>query len=60
MKHDCSGLIVPFSDNQESFNTAVLALYNDREKLKRMKTAAKEEAKKYSPETAWNVISKRL
>lgn len=60
VKHDCSGLIVPFSDNQESFNTAVLALYNDREKLKRMKTAAKEEAKKYSPETAWNVISKRL
>lgn len=60
VKHDRTGLIVPFAHNQESFNTAVMSFYNDREKLRKMKTAAKEEAKKYSPDAAWNVISRKL
>ena len=55
-----TGIIVPFENNQEDFNNAILNLYKDRHKLNLMKKAAYNEANKYSEEAAWNVLKKYL
>lgn len=55
-----NGIIVPFDDCQEAFNNAVLSLYYDKKKLDYMKSKTSKEAIKYSPDSAWKVISKYL
>lgn len=60
VKQGISGIIVPFENNQEDFNNAILSLYKDRDKLNEMKNAAKRESIKYTPQAAWDVLSKRI
>lgn len=55
-----TGIIVPFENNQEAFNEAILYLYKNRDKLNAMKKASFEEANKYSVDAAWNVLRKYL
>lgn len=55
-----TGTIIPFTNNQDAFNNAVLDLYSNRQKLVKMKKAAYKEANKYSEEAAWNILRKYL
>ena len=55
-----TGIIVPFDNNQDAFNEAILKLYKDRGMLIHMKYAAYKEADKYSENAAWNVLQKYL
>lgn len=55
-----TGIIVPFENNQNEFNNAILSLYKDRNKLNLMKEAAYKEADKYSEDIAWDVLKKYL
>ncbi len=56
VKDGVTGFIVPFEDNQDSFNNVIIDVYNDREKLKTMRKMAHEESMNYSDKTAWSII----
>lgn len=60
VSNEKTGIIVPFENNQNAFNEAILKLYNDKNKLSEMKKAAYEEANKYSEAAAWGVLKKYL
>lgn len=55
-----TGFIVPFDNSQDIFNAKILELYKDRAKLAKMKMYAKEEALRFTEETAWKTLSKYL
>lgn len=55
-----TGFIVPFIDCQRDFNERILALYNDRILLSKMKTMAFNKRLKYSDQMAWAILSKYL
>lgn len=55
-----SGFIVPFDDCQKDFNDKILALYNDRQMLSKMKKQAFQKRLLYSSEYAWSILSKYL
>ena len=60
VREGITGFIVPFEDNQESFNKVIVDVYNDREKLKAMRKMAHEESFCYSDKTAWAIIKPYL
>ena len=60
IKDGITGFIVPFDNGQRQFNGKILELYNDREKLQRLKEQAYEERLKYDECVAWKTISKYL
>ncbi len=55
-----TGVIVPWGDCQREFNSAILGLYNDRERLSDMKREAKSEVLRFTEDAAWQVLSKYL
>ncbi len=57
-----NGFIVSYDNprRQQEFNESILRLYNDRELLNRMKYNAFETRVKYSPDVAWDVLTKYL
>lgn len=55
-----NGIIVPFDNCQEEFNSSILHLYYDRNYLMQLKRGASQTAKHYSEQAAWDVISKYL
>ena len=55
-----TGYIVPFEHCQDEFDKRIIELYNDRDKLRRMKNAAQHKSLLYSANTAWSVLSKYL
>lgn len=60
VKDGDTGIIVPFEDNQNAFNAAILSLCNDRNKLNEMKQKAYMEANKYSEDTAWSILERYI
>lgn len=55
-----NGIIVPFDNCQEEFNSSILQLYYDRHYLMQLKSGASQTAKYFSEQAAWDVISKYL
>ncbi len=55
-----SGIIIPFGNCQKEFNQSLFRLYYDKKLLNAMKSGAIKEAEKYTPDVAWNTISKYL
>lgn len=55
-----NGIIIPFDDCQEAFNSSLLHLYYDRNYLMQLKLGASKTAKHFSEQAAWDVISKYL
>ena len=55
-----TGFIIPFENNQESFNNKILDIYNNQQLLTKMRVKAKKEADKYSDEAAWPIIKQYI
>jgi glycosyltransferase involved in cell wall biosynthesis len=56
VKDSETGFIIPFENNQDSFNRLIIDVYNNREQLIRMRELAKKESFNYSDEAAWSII----
>lgn len=55
-----SGIIIPFGSCQKEFDGSLYHLYSDKKLLNEMKLGALNEAKKYTPDVAWNVLMSYL
>ena len=55
-----TGYIVPFGDCLKEFESKILELYRDREKLNYMKQAAYKKCGLYSADAAWSILSKYI
>lgn len=52
-----TGIIIPFEDNQEKFNSACESLLNEPEKLNKMKEFARERTVEYHADNAKRILS---
>lgn len=55
-----TGYIVPFDNPQTKFNERILEIYNNRDKLVKLKTNALRKSKDFSEAKAWDILRKSL